>query len=74
MQELKQSLASIQSDIESLFSSIAQELKSTDSFLTSQSQGFTKPLETVEKNFNQMKVQTKSETDKLLAELEKLIA
>ena len=74
MQDLKQSLASIQSDIESLFSSISQELKSTGSFLKSQSQGFTKPLETLEKNLNQMKVQTKSDTDKILAELEKLVS
>lgn len=74
MQELKQSLAGIQSKIESLFSSITQELRSTESFLERQSNGLVQPLENLEKKFEAMQTKTESDSTKLLTELDKLLA
>ena len=74
MEELKQSLASIQSKIESLFSSISQELKSAEAFLEKQSKGLTQPLELVENELKLIQTQTKSDSDAKIAELKKLLA
>jgi HPt (histidine-containing phosphotransfer) domain-containing protein len=74
MEELKQGLARIQSEIESFFSSISQELKSTESFLAEQSKGFDKPLENLEKELKTMKTNSESDSSKRIAELDKLLA
>ena len=74
MEELKQSLAGIQSKIEALFSSISQELKRTESFLDKQSNGMAQPLTNLEQEFKTALTDSQSKSNKLLADLEQLSA